>query len=101
MLQALCNINMQAVGIRWKWNKKAWMDQMIMKEWLLFFHSHIGNRSVLLIKEIFPAHLAGLELAPSPSNIRICWLPKNSTSHYLPLEQGTIKNFKVHYRPVP
>lgn len=101
MLQALCNINMQAVGIRWKWNKKAWMDQMIMEEWLLFFHSHIGNRSILLTMDNFPGHLAGLELAPPPSHIRICWLPKNSTSQYLPLEQGIIKNFKVHYRPVP
>lgn len=68
MSQALCNISVKAVGIRWKWNKKAWMDQTIMKEWLLIFYSHIGTRSVVLAMDNFPAHLTGLELARPPSN---------------------------------
>lgn len=96
--RALRNINISAIGAVWRSNKKAWMDQIIMRQWLLVFYSHIGQRSVLLTMDNFSAHLAGLELAPPPSNIRICWLPKNSTSRYQPLDQGIIQNLKVYYR---
>lgn len=74
------------------------MDQIVMREWLLAFYSHIGKRAVLLTMDNFAAHLAGLELAPPPPNIRICWLPKNSTSQYQPLDQGIIQNLKIYYR---
>ena len=46
------------------------MDQIIMREWLLAFYSHIGKRAVLLTMDNFAAHLAGLELAHSLPNIR-------------------------------
>ena len=96
--RALRNINISAIGAEWRWNNKAWMNQIIMREWLLAFYSHIGQRSVLLTMDNFPAHLSGLELAPPPPNIRICWLPKNSTSQYQPLDQGIIQNLKTYYR---
>jgi len=86
------------MGGQWRWNKKAWMDTIIMKEWLLFFYSHIGPRTVLLSMDNFPAHLSGLELAPPPPNVRIQWLPSNSTSRFQPLDQGIIQNLKVYYR---
>jgi len=73
--RALRNINIQVMGGQWRWNKKAWMDTIIMKEWLLFFFSHIGPRTVLLTMDNFPAHLSGLGLAPPPPNVRIQWLP--------------------------
>lgn len=95
--QALHNINISAIGAEWQWNNKAWMNQIIMREWLLAFYSHIGQRSVLLTMDNFPAHLSGLELAPPPPNICICWLPKNSTSQYQPLDQGIIQNLKTYY----
>ena len=94
----LRNINIQAMGDQWRWNKKAWMDTMIMKEWLSVFYSHIRSRTVLLTMDNYPAHLSGLELAPSPPNVRIQWLPANSTSRFQPLDQGIIQNLKVYYR---
>ena len=74
------------------------MNSFIMKDWLLAFYRHIGPHIVLLTMDNLPAYLSGLELAPPLSNIRIQWLPPNSTSRFQPLNQGIIQNFKVYYQ---
>ncbi|PQM43556.1 hypothetical protein VC83_09683 [Pseudogymnoascus destructans] len=87
------------MGGEWRWNKKAWMNQYIMAEWLQAFYLHIGSsRSVLLTMDNFPGHTAAIEIAPPPLNIRIIWLPANSTSRFQPLDQGIIASLKAHYR---
>lgn len=95
---SLRGLNISALGGYWRSNKKAWMTSPLMREWLLAFYSHIGSRTVLLLMDNFKAHVEGIELAPPPSNIRIQWLPANSTSLYQPLDQGIIQNLKTHYR---
>jgi hypothetical protein len=74
------------------------MNTAVMIDWLKAFYRHIGNRTVLLAMDNFSAHSSGLELCPPPSNIRICWLPPNSTSRFQPLDQGIIQNLKAYYR---
>jgi hypothetical protein len=74
------------------------VDPFITKEWLLAFYAHIGTRLVLLTMDNFEPHIAGLQFAPPPSNIRIQFLPANSTSQFQPLNQGTIQNMKIYYR---
>jgi len=70
-----------------------------MVEWLHSFYLHIGRvREVLLTMDNFSAHYAAIEIAPPTPNIRICWLPANSTSPFQPLDQGIIQSFKAHYR---
>jgi hypothetical protein len=97
--RSLRGLNIKSLGGVWKSNKKSWMTSIIMREWLLHFYSHIGNqRSVLLILDNFSAHIQGVELTPPPSNIRIQWLPANSTSLFQPLDQGIINTLKIHYR---
>lgn len=97
--RALRNIDVTAMGGVWKYNKKAWMNQFIMAEWLTAFYHHIGStRSILLTMDNFSAHIAGLELSPPPQNIRIIWLPPNATSRYQALDQGIISTFKAYYR---
>jgi hypothetical protein len=50
------------------------MTGILIQEWLLVFYAHIGrDRSVLLLKDNFSAHLNGVELAPPPANVRIQW----------------------------
>lgn len=96
--RALRNISVTTMGGEWRWNKKAWMNTQVMCEWLQAFYSHIGQREVLLSMDNFSAHISALELTPPPPNVRICWLPKNSTSRFQPLDQGIIQSFKSHYR---
>ena len=94
--RALKNVSIQIMGGKWRWNSKAWVNTAIMGEWLQEFYRHIGNaRDVPLTMENFSAHYSAVELYPPPSNIKICWLPANSTSPYQPLDQGIIQNYKV------
>ena len=75
------------------------MNTAIMREWLLEFYTHIGStREVLLTMDNFSAHYTAIEISPPPPNIRICWLPANSTSRFQPLDQGIIQNFKAYYK---
>ena len=69
-----------------------------MIEWLKFFYQQIGTtRQVLLTMDNFRAHYTAAEQHPPPPNIRICWLPANSTSCFQLLDQGIIQNCKAHY----
>lgn len=96
--RALKGLNFEALGCRWRANKKAWMTTIIMIDWLKAFYRHVGARSVILAMDNLKAHINGVEQAPPPSNIHIIWLPKNSTSVFQPLDQGIIRNLKAHYR---
>src|SRR5439155_7705792 len=79
--RALQRVNVSAMGAEWRWNKKAWMNQFIMKEWLTEFYTYIGSeRCVVLLMDNFSAHEASVEQHPPPQNIHIVWLPANSTS---------------------
>lgn len=97
--RALKNINVSTMGGEWRWNKKAWMNTAIIVEWLQGFYSHIGTvQEVLLTMDNLSAHITALELSPPLPNIRVAFLPKNSTSRFQPLNQGIIQSFKSHYR---
>jgi hypothetical protein len=97
--RALRDVSISSMGGRWRWNKKAWMNTTIMCEWLQEFYTHIGSvREVLLTMDNFSAHYSAIEISSPPPNIRICWLPANSTSRFQPLDQGIIQNFKAYYK---
>ena len=97
--RALRGVNIQALGGHWTSNKKAWMNGVIMADWLKAFYQYVGStRQILLFLDNCSSHATGLELAPAPVNIRIQFLPANSTSRFQPLDQGIIQNLKVYYR---
>jgi hypothetical protein len=60
-----------------------------------------ANRKVLLLLDNFSGHELGVELVGGKqglSNVRVEWLPPNTTSHWQPLDQGIIASFKTIYR---
>jgi len=96
--------DVDALGIRWRWNKKAWMTTEIMVDWLRWFDKQMSGRQVLLLMDNFSAHLAAineLELMPKGlglENTEVVFLPPNTTSRLQPLDQGIIASFKARYR---
>jgi hypothetical protein len=67
-----------------------------MTEWLLQFDRKIGlqKRKILLFMDNAGSHPRDLKL----TNIKIIFLPPNTTSFCQPLDQGIIQNFKTYYR---
>ena len=71
------------------------MTRDIFEEWLKDLNSKMcfDKRKILLFIDNATVH-SDIEL----SNVRILFFPPNATSHLQPLDQGIIKNFKMHYR---
>nr|CAI5870029.1 unnamed protein product [Callosobruchus analis] len=81
--------------LEWESNKKAWMTTEIMTSWLKRFDEKMRkqNRKVLLFLDNATSHpKVTLE------NVKIIFLPPNTTSHCQPLDQGIIHSFKIAYR---
>ncbi|XP_066249566.1 tigger transposable element-derived protein 6-like [Euwallacea similis] len=94
--RALKNINIKDLSVMWKSNKKAWMTRDIMSEWLIELDRKMGieNRKILLFLDNAASHPRELPLR----NVKIIFLPPNTTCVCQPLDQGVIQNFKFYYR---
>lgn len=89
------NIRKENLPVVWKANKKAWMTSSIMEEWLIQLNRKmvIQKRNILLFLDNATSH-PNLKL----SNVKLVFLPPNTTSETQPLDRGIINSFKVHYR---
>jgi hypothetical protein len=97
------NINRRLLGVQYRYNKTKWMTGLICQEYLLWLNNKMKaqNRHVLLFMDNFSGHELGVQLVgglDALSNVKIRWLPPNTTSHWQPLDQGIIASFKLHYR---
>ncbi|KAM0721559.1 hypothetical protein Q7P37_002484 [Cladosporium fusiforme] len=95
--------SVDALGITWRANKKAWMVTEIMVDWLRWFDRSMAGRKVILMMDNLSAHQAAVsELAALPQgsgliNTEICFLSPNTTK-LQPLDQGIVASFKARYR---
>src|SRR5436189_3042124 len=78
------------------------MTANLFREYLRWFNQQMTGRKVLLLLDGFSAHQAGLDLLEAQdiklSNVRVEFLPANTTSICQPLDQGIIRTFKAHYK---
>lgn len=90
------HVDLNKLGVTWRHNKKAWMTTDTFIEWLEDLNSKITKqrRKILLIIDNAPTHFSDIEL----SNVTVKFFPPNTTSRLQPLDQGVIKNMKVHFK---
>lgn len=90
------NVDPKNLPVLWYANSKAWMTTTIFREWVIMINKQMKqkNRNILLIIDNCPAHPNDLSF----SNVKVQFLPPNTTSHLQPLDQGIIQAFKLHYR---
>ncbi|XP_017475007.1 PREDICTED: tigger transposable element-derived protein 6-like [Rhagoletis zephyria] len=94
--RAFKHVPIAKLPVDWKSNKKAWMTREVMSEWLQQFNRRMKaqNRKIILFLDNAASHPKELDL----TNIKICFLPPNTTAVSQPLDQGIIQNFKTLYR---
>ncbi|KAI1002895.1 hypothetical protein K3495_g5308 [Podosphaera aphanis] len=95
------NINLKHLNIQYRHNKSKWMTGLIMKGHLEWLDDRMKYRKILLPLDNFAGHELAVRLVgglEGLQNVRIAWLPPNTTSHWQPLDQGIIASFKLASR---
>ena len=91
-----CFKNVKSLPCDYDANKKAWITSVIFSTWILKLEKKMKaeKRKIILFLDNFSAHQVNVKL----EHVKVQFLPKNTTSKLQPLDQGIIKNAKVHYR---
>ena len=94
MPQGLRGLDLNKIGVRYTNTPKSWMVIDLFQEYLHELNQKMAeeDRKILLLVDNAPSHVMDEEL----TNIKIKFLPKNTTSVFQPLDQGIIRSFKAH-----
>ena len=93
--RALKGINKATLPVWYYWNAKAWMQRSIFHSYLVRLNSQmkLANRKILLLLDNASCHdTADVD---NLSNVRLHFLPPNTTAVLQPLDQGIIYSLKV------
>lgn len=84
--------------VTYRANKNAWMTAEIFTDWIREFNREMckKKRKVILLVDNCSAHPK--ESADCLNNVRLEFLPPNTTSVIQPCDQGIIRNVKGKYR---
>lgn len=91
-----CFKNVKSLPVNYEAQRKAWMTSELFEKWIREWDQELrrSKNKILLLVDNCPAH----PVVPNLSNIKLCFLPANTTSMLQPLDQGVIKSLKVHFR---
>ena len=91
-----CFKNVKSFPVQYTSSSKAWINSSIFESWLrkLDLKFRQEKRSILLFLDNCPAH----PIIDGLTNIKVAFLPPNSTSKLQPMDQGIIRSLKAHYR---
>ena len=81
---------------RYRAQKKSWMAGVVFEEWVREHDSSFRaqNRKVTLLIDNCPVHPEIKNL----TNIKLIFLPPNTTSVFQPMEQSVIRSLEAHYQ---
>ena len=98
--------NKLKLPVHWAANKKAWMTSTLFENWFKYhfipavkFYCRRKNLDfkILLLVDNCPAHP---DLSHVDPNVRVEFLPPNTTSLIQPMDQGVIATVKALYRKI-
>jgi hypothetical protein len=91
-----CFKNVKRLPVDYKSNRRAWMVSEIFEKFLRDWDKELcaSKKKILLLVDNCSAHPNVQHLKA----INLCFLPPNTTSVLQPLDQGIIRNLKVHFR---
>lgn len=102
--RALKNKNKDNLPVFWRSNKKAWVTSVIFCDWFqncfvpeveTYLKKNNLDFKAVLVLDNAPGHPCELE-AMHP-NIKVVFLPPNTTALLQPMDQGIIQAFKLYY----
>ena len=93
--RALRSMDKSLLTVTYKANKHAWMTSKLFSEWCDKLNSKMraSRRKILLFVDNCSAHPA-----VTLSNLKLVFLPPNTTSRLQPCDAGIIASVKAHYR---
>lgn len=91
-----CFRNVKKLPMDYDANANALMTNTIFRTWLIKWDKELQlkQRKILLLINNCTAHTD----LPAVKNIKVVFLPANTTSIMQPCDQGIIRTFKAHYR---
>lgn len=102
--RALKGYDKSFLPVIWRSNKKAWMTSSIFEDWFkkcfcpsvksYLQQKNLDNKALLLLDNA-PGH--PVNLCDLSGNVRVEYLPKNTTALIQPMDQGAISTFKAYY----
>lgn len=103
--QVMMGIPKTLLPVIWKSNKKVTVTQSIFGEWYSYFCSAVAQfcndrklpPKVLLVLDNVTGHLTNLSDIRSAVNVKVLYLPVNTSSVLQPMDQGVVATFKAFY----
>jgi hypothetical protein len=96
--RAIINVNKDTLKVKYYWNIKAWMQTSIFNDYLKDLNNEMKkqNRNILLLLDNAPTH--SISESTNLTNVRVYFLPPNTTAFLQPCDAGIINSFKVNYK---